>query len=103
MDSFMDSNEKHMLEQIAGIAMSSADLTGQLVFRLVNLELIDAGQAVAILSDMSCHQHNLATRNANMPGSAHIHGQIADRLDQYLVRLKKDRVLETMSLEASIN
>ena len=103
MDDFIDATEKHMLEQIAGIALSSADLTGQLVFRLVNLDVIDPAQAVAILSDMSCHQQKLAKRNANLPGSAHIHGQIADRLDQYLVRLRKDRILETMPLEASIN
>jgi len=86
----MTENEKQFAEQVAAIAISSADLTARLVFRLVNLKKISPNEALLILGDLSGHQRDLATRNAHIAGSAHAYHKIADRLDVHSDQLQKE-------------
>ncbi len=86
----MTENEKQLVEQVAAIAISSADLTARLVFRLVNLKKISPNEALLILGDLSGHQRDLATRNAHIEGSARAYHQIADRLDVHCDQLQKE-------------
>lgn len=86
----MTDNEKEIVQQIAAVAISTADLTSRLVFRMVNLKKLSASEALLILGDLSGHERDLAIRNAQLPGLAGVYHQIADRLDTHSDQLQKE-------------
>lgn len=86
----MTEDQKQIVEQVAAISVSTADMTCRLVFRLITIGKLTPDEAMLVLDDLSGHQRDLAIRNEKIPGSALIYHQIADRIDAHSDRLQKD-------------
>jgi hypothetical protein len=86
----MNEHEKQIVEQIAGVATSTADLSGTLVRHLVQAKALSSGEALRILMSLHAHQKDLAKRNQHLLGSALVYDQIADRLETHIAQLKKE-------------
>src|SRR5690242_20533860 len=86
----MTDDEKNRIEQIAGVASSSADMITRVVLRLVNFQKLSPDEGALILGDLVGDQRDLARRFAPASGAAHVCSEIADRLAKHKAQLEKD-------------
>lgn len=87
----MTESEKQLTEQVAGIAVIAADLPSMIISALVGMKTIGPSEAITLMEALSTHTHDLSRRNADkFPGMSVSLRNVADRLDEQTVVLKKD-------------
>lgn len=86
-----DQHMRQIAEQMNAVATASTDMTGRLIFRLINLKKISPGEGALILGDLVGHHEDLAKRNAKaQPGAELVYRRIAEMLKNYKETLEKE-------------
>lgn len=95
----MSEAEKQLVEQVTGVAISTADMTGMLVRHLASSKSIKPREALKALYSLHAHQKDLESKNQHLPGSAAMYGLIANRLETHIQQLKADTGLKVTVTE----
>jgi polyhydroxyalkanoate synthesis regulator phasin len=84
----MDEAQKQIIEQVAALAMATADTTCSLVEQLVKAGKLDAEEALLILNGLAERHKELAARNSQRPGMAEVFSQISNRIGTHSNRIE---------------
>lgn len=73
---------------VAALCLSTADMSCEVVNQLLMIGVMTHEQAVAILSDLADHNHDLARKSMHAPGQAAVHERIARRIEHQIDDLR---------------